>query len=76
MAPFGRYLIIPCLLAACVILAGCTGSQTQTPVQTPTPAGEPMPGLTITSPADGAVLPAGNITVSVAVSNFRLSPEL
>jgi hypothetical protein len=43
-------------------------------VQTPAPTGEPMPGLTITAPADGAVLPAGNITVSVSVSNFKLVP--
>jgi len=62
-------------IAACAILAGCTGTPNQAPVQTPAPAGETMPGLTIIAPADGAVLPAGNITVAVSVSNFRLVPD-
>jgi len=62
------------LLAACAALSGCTGTQNQAPVQAPAETAQPVPGLAITAPADGAVLPAGNITVSVAVSNFRLVP--
>jgi hypothetical protein len=63
------------LLATCVILAGCTGSQNQAAMPTPEPAGQATPGLAITAPADGAVLPAGNITVSVRVTGFRLVPS-
>ena len=51
------------------------GTQNQAPVQAPAQAGPAMPGLTIIAPADGAVLPAGDITVSVAVSNFTLVPS-
>jgi hypothetical protein len=58
------------LVAACAILAGCTGGQNP-----PAQAGGTMPGLAITSPADGAILPAGSITVSVRVTNFKLVPE-
>lgn len=69
------------LCAACVILAGCTGSQNQATTQAPatkqasSPASGTVPELTITAPADGAVLPAGNITVSVRVSSFRMVPQ-
>ncbi|MDD1668690.1 MAG: hypothetical protein LUO97_02715 [Methanomicrobiales archaeon] len=60
-----HYLVIPLLIALCTIFAACTQ----------TPASKNGPDLTITSPADGAVLQAGNITISVQVSNFKLVPE-
>ncbi|MDD1677183.1 MAG: PQQ-dependent sugar dehydrogenase, partial [Methanomicrobiales archaeon] len=34
------------------------------------------PGITITAPADGAVLPSGDIAVSVVVQNFRINTSL
>jgi len=71
MADLTKVLLIPCLLVLTLLLAGCTGVPNQGPAVTPSPTG---PSVTITSPADGAVLPAGNITVTVAVSNFRLVP--
>jgi len=60
------------LFAAGTLLAGCIGGQQAAQV-TPTPASGP--DLFITSPEDGAVLPAGDITVSVRVVNFRLVPK-
>jgi hypothetical protein len=65
-----RYLVIPILIALCTIFAGCASNPSQTAAPSPSPISGP--DLTITSPADGAVLPAGNITVSVRVSNFKL----
>jgi hypothetical protein len=74
MSSLRSSLILSCLLVVC-LLAGCTGSQNPTGAQTTVPAGGTMPGLVITSPADGAVLPAGDIIVSVQVRNFRLVPS-
>jgi hypothetical protein len=74
MADIRTYLIPACFLVICIVLAGCTGSPNQAPAPTPTPA-PGTPGLTITSPADGAVLSAGNITVLVSVFNFKLVPS-
>jgi hypothetical protein len=70
-----RFLAIPLLLALCALLAGCTFNPTQTAAPTPSPAPGTRPDLTITSPAEGAVLPAGDVTVSVRVSNFNLVPK-
>ena len=67
------------IISISVLLAGCTsgnpyggGSTTPTPVPTTTQVqpGEPM--ITIVSPQDMATLPAGNITVTVKVSNFTI----
>jgi hypothetical protein len=71
--PSGIFLLL--LVAAGAIFAGCIGGQTPGPVQPTTPAGGTGPGLAIVSPVNGAVLPAGSITVSVRVTNFRLVPE-
>jgi hypothetical protein len=68
------YLVL-LLLAVFAILAGCTGSQNQSGSPTPAPAGGTMPGLAIISPVNGSILPAGDITVSVQVSNFKLVPK-
>ncbi len=65
-----RYLVIPLLIALCTIFAGCTYPPTQTAAPGPSPASGAKP-----SPANGAVLPAGDITVSVSVSNFKLVPK-
>jgi len=73
--PLYPAVILLLLVAVSGILAGCAGTQNQAGVPTPTPAGETLPGLVITSPAQGAVLPAGDITISVRVSNFRLVPK-
>lgn len=64
------------LVCAGVMLAGCTwGGGDRTQAGAAQPARETVPGVTITSPANGAVLPAGDVTVSVRVTNFTLVPE-
>jgi hypothetical protein len=64
------------LVSGLVLLAGCTGGGQDRAAPGTTPqANDTMPGVTIISPANGAVLPAGGVTVSVRVSNFRLVPE-
>ena len=64
------------LVATCALLPGCTGGgQNRPPPGGGPQAGETMPGVTIVSPVEGAVLPAGDITVSVRVTNFTLVPE-
>jgi hypothetical protein len=70
-----RYLVIPLLIAFCTIFAGCTSNPTQGAAPSPSPTSGTGPDLAITGPADGAVLPAGAITVSVRVSNFKLVPQ-
>ena len=70
-----RHLVIPLLIALFAIFAGCTYNPTQTAVPSPSLAPGTKPDLTITSPVDGAVLPAGDITISVRVSNFNLVPS-
>jgi hypothetical protein len=75
MASSPWHLILPLLVALSIILAGCAGERNQTATETPAPAGGVMPGITIASPAEGAVLPAGNITVSVRVFYFTLVPS-
>ncbi|MDD1661102.1 MAG: hypothetical protein LUQ49_01410 [Methanomicrobiales archaeon] len=75
MTGIPRYLVIPLIIALCSIFAGCTYNPTQGATPTPTPTAGTTPDLTIVSPAEGAVLPAGDITISVRVSNFKLVPE-
>jgi hypothetical protein len=75
MAISPRHLIVTLIVALSMVLAGCTAGQDRTAVETPSPAGGVMPGITLASPADGAVLPAGNITVSVRVFYFTLVPS-
>jgi hypothetical protein len=75
MPDLTRHLMVPLLVALCIFLAGCTGGEKQPAMLTPSPAPEGMPGVVITAPADGAVLPAGNITVSVRTEHFRLVPS-
>jgi hypothetical protein len=72
--PLSVALVI--LICAGVMLAGCTWSGLdRSPAGTAPPARESPPGVTIISPASGAVLPAGDITISVKVTNFTLVPE-
>ena len=60
------------LVTALVLLSGCAGGGDQTQGQ-PTPTGGgATPGVVIVSPANGAAIPAGDVTVSVRVSNFNL----
>lgn len=70
-------LLLLILVCACSLLAGCTGGGggNRTTVVTTPAAGEAGEGVTIISPANGAVLPAGDVTVSVRVSGYKLVPE-
>jgi hypothetical protein len=72
-------VILVCLLivAACIVIAGCaTSTPVQTPqttATTPTPqAAAGSPQITILTPQNGAVIPAGNVPVTVQVSNFSI----
>lgn len=68
-------LLFLVLVCASAILAGCTGGGNQIQAKTTPAAGEAAEGVTITSPADGAVLPAGDVTVRVKVTGFTMVPE-
>jgi hypothetical protein len=74
MMTLRKYLPVLLFIISCTLLAGCTGPQGGfvSPAPQPQATG---PGLTITAPAGGAVLPEGDITVSVQVSNFNLVPS-
>jgi len=63
------------LIGACAVFACCMSGQNQATGPAPTASPGTGPGLEILSPANGSVLPAGDITVSVRVSNFRLVPR-
>ena len=62
------------LLGILLVLSGCTVSKTTTPGTStlPTTSAAPTPSLTMTSPADGATLTPGDITVAIQVSNFSI----
>jgi len=67
-------LVLLILVCASAFLGGCIGGQNQGSTgTTPQPGGPPS--VTIISPSEGAILPAGDITVSVRVMNFTLVPE-
>jgi hypothetical protein len=69
-------LLLLLLVCAGVMLAGCMGiGGNRAAGGTTSAPGETVTGVTITSPANGAVLPPGDVTVSVKVSGFRLVPE-
>ncbi len=55
-------LILLALVAAGAILAGCTSQ----------PASPAVPTVQITSPANGASLPAGSVAVKIQVQNFAI----
>ena len=74
-------ILIPLLCV--VIFAFMAGCSSTPPVATPTPTASPTPTVTtapplgtptivITSPQNGATLPAGNITVTVQATNFSI----
>jgi len=67
-------LVFLIITAACVIIAGCATSAPpaqQTTVTTP-PVTISTPQISIISPQNGATLPAGNVPVTVSVSNFNI----
>lgn len=49
------------IVAACVLIAGCTTSPSTS-----------APTVAITSPQNGATVPGGNVTVTVQVQNFNV----
>lgn len=55
-------VVMLAIMAASVLLSGCTT----------TPATTGAPTITISSPQDGATVPAGNVTVTVQVTNFSI----
>ena len=63
------------LIAAAVLgsLTACATSQGGTP--TP-PSSTQAPAIKITAPADGSTIPAGDVKVTVQVSNFKLANKL
>lgn len=76
-----RYVILVPLICVAIFafMAGCTTTPGGTPTPTATPTStattvpaEGSPQITITSPQNGATLPAGNVTVNVQVSNFNI----
>ena len=75
---FLHLVITVTLISALLILAGCskqttTTTTTTTTTQTTTTTTTMVaPTLTITSPADGASLPAGSITVNIQANNFSV----
>jgi hypothetical protein len=76
MARIPSPLVLLVVVSTLALLAGCMGiGRDQAAVQAPPATGDALPGVTILSPADGEVLPAGDITVSVRVTNFTLVPE-
>jgi len=76
MARIPPSLVLLLLVSALALFAGCTGGgRGQAAAQTTPAPGGALYGITITSPADGTVLPAGDITVTVRVTNFTLVPE-
>jgi hypothetical protein len=63
------------IMAGCVLLAGCTTTPptTGTPIPTTVGAtGTPAPSIMVTSPANGATVSAGNVTVTAVVTNFNV----
>lgn len=81
---------LPALAGALLFAAACgdeedggTPAPTATTVPaapgeepTETPATEAEPSVTITEPADGATVPAGDVTVTVEVEGFRVVDNL
>ena len=61
------------LVSGLLIILGCTPAATPAPAPQ-TPALPPPPTLKIISPAALSAIPAGNVTVTVAVTNFALVP--
>jgi plastocyanin len=55
-------MVLLAMAGACALLAGCTSQ----------PAVPAAPTVSITSPANGASLPAGNVTVTIQVQNFNV----
>jgi hypothetical protein len=53
-------------------LFGIRPAATTTPPVTTSPQPAPAPSVSITAPANGASVPAGNVVVSAAVQNFTL----
>lgn len=84
----GRQPLAVALVAACKAAPTATPQPTATPrptstsapAATPTPASTPVslpaPTLTITSPAESSTVPAGDIKVTVQVTNFNLVDKL
>ena len=69
-------LVLLVLVPALAILSGCMGTGPGQAGSKPGPsAAGALPGVTIISPANGAVLPAGDIIVTVQVTNFTLVPK-
>ncbi len=59
-----------------VTLVTVAGLMACTPEPTPTPTPISQPVATINSPLDGAELPAGDVTVSISVSDFSIVQKL
>jgi hypothetical protein len=77
----------PALAGALLFAAACGDGEEDggAPAPAPTtapeaptqmPAGGNQPSVTITAPADGATLPAGDVTVTVEVSDFEVVDRL
>jgi plastocyanin len=80
MTPRNVILITFLCVAIFAFMAGCSSTP---PAVTPTPTTSPTPTMTIappigtptiaiTSPLDGAMIPAGNITVTIQAINFSI----
>ena len=58
-----QMLIIGVLLAVALIFAGCTSSSGT------------APGVTITSPKDKATITGSNVTMTIQITNFAITPQ-
>jgi len=72
-------LLLLCLILAGMAIAGCANTSTPGPATTVTtqvtPAAAISPGLSITSPKDGASMTGTTIPVTITVTNFRISDK-
>jgi plastocyanin len=64
-------LVLLLMTSACMIIAGCA-TNAPVPPQTTVTTTPASPQLSIISPQNGAVIPSGNVPVTIQISNFNI----